>query len=278
MLKFLVIGDWGRKGMYRQQETADQMAVSASLVGADFVISTGDNFYDAGVESIHDPDWQLSFENIYKAPALQIPWYCILGNHDYDGNIQAQIDYTTISSRWNLPAPYYHITKNIGQDEVLFVFTDTSPFIFEYYFNPKPAVISQNKEQQLKWLEQTLAQSQAKWKIVVGHHPIYSSSPFHGDAPELIDAFVPLFNKYGVDLYLAGHEHDLQLQKPQGNTYYLVSGAGSEIRETEAYAFTEFSASSNGFALIGLDQTTLKIEFVNDHGKILFRKLIHKGQ
>lgn len=274
MLRFLVIGDWGRKGLYRQQETADQMAVSARLVQADFIISTGDNFYDAGVESVDDPNWQQSFEQIYKASSLQIPWYCVLGNHDYDGNVQAQIEYSRISSRWNLPAPYYHITKKIGQEEVLIIFTDTSPFIFEYYLNPRPAIISQDKVQQLKWLEQTLESSKARWKIVVGHHPVYSSSPFHGDAPELIDAFVPLFKKYKVALYLAGHEHDLQLQKPKGNTYYLVSGAASEIRETDSYAFTEFSSSSNGFALIELDDTALKIEFINDAGQILYRKMI----
>lgn len=276
MLKFLVIGDWGRKGLFRQQEIADQMAISAKLVQADFVISTGDNFYDAGVASVDDPNWQQSFEQIYTAPSLQIPWYCVLGNHDYDGNVQAQIDYSEISSRWNLPAPYYHITKQTGQEEVLIVFTDTSPFIFEYYLNVKPAIIAQDKDKQLRWLDQTLAGSRAKWKIVVGHHPVYSSSPFHGDAPELIDAFVPLFKKYQVDLYLAGHEHDLQLQKPQGDTYYLVSGAGSEIRETRAYAFTAFSASSNGFALIHLDDTSLKVEFINDAGEILYRKIIAK--
>ena len=40
----------------------------------DFVISTGDNFYDNGLTSLHDPLFQDSFTNIYTAPSLQKPW------------------------------------------------------------------------------------------------------------------------------------------------------------------------------------------------------------
>ena len=42
----------------------------------------GDNFYESGVDSISDDKWQTTFEAIYDAPALQVPWYAVLGNHD----------------------------------------------------------------------------------------------------------------------------------------------------------------------------------------------------
>src|SRR5262249_10265627 len=71
-----------------------------------FVVTTGDNFYD-GVTSLHDAHWQESYEAVYHRPSLQIPWYVVLGNHDYQGSVQAQLDYAYLSARWCLPAPDY---------------------------------------------------------------------------------------------------------------------------------------------------------------------------
>ncbi|MEO0334224.1 MAG: metallophosphoesterase, partial [Bacteroidota bacterium] len=192
------------------------------------------------------------------------------------GSSRAQSDYSLIRSRWNLPAHYYPFRQFLDQEEVLFLVTDTSPFIQEYYEAGKSAILEQNKYRQHEWLESALARSSAKWKIVVGHHPVYSSSPFHGNADELIDAFVPLFKQYQVDLYLSGHEHDLQLHKPLGSTYYLVSGAGSEVRETGSYDITRFSASCNGFALIRLKDDTLTIYFIDKYGAILHQERVVK--
>lgn len=41
----------------------------------DFIISTGDNFYDKGLTGEHDPAFEESFTNIYTASSLQKPWY-----------------------------------------------------------------------------------------------------------------------------------------------------------------------------------------------------------
>lgn len=271
-LDFLVIGDWGRRGIWGQRETANQMAAIAEAVRPQFIISAGDNFYDAGVEDIADSHWHDSFENVYYHDSLQIPWYLSLGNHDYGGSIRAQIDYSLISNRWNFPSHYYTFSHYLEQEEVLFIVTDTTPFIPDCYSEDKPEIFAQDKHRQLAWLENELTRSSAKWKVVVGHHPIYSSSPFHGNADELIDAFVPLFKQHQVDLYLSGHEHDLQLQKPLGNTYYLVSGAGSEIRETGSYDITRFSASCNGFARISLSDDLLAIRFIDSQGENIFQE------
>lgn len=275
-LDFLVIGDWGRRGIWGQREIANQMAAIAEAIHPQFIISTGDNFYDAGVEDLADSHWHNSFENVYYHDSLQIPWYLSLGNHDYGGSIRAQIDYSLISNRWNFPSHYYTFSHFLEQEEVLFIVTDTTPFIPDCYSEDKPEIFAQDKHHQLMWLENELARSSAKWKIVVGHHPVYSSSPFHGNADELIDAFVPLFKQHQVDLYLSGHEHDLQLQKPLGNTYYLVSGAGSEVRETGSYDITRFSASCNGFAHISLNDDSLAIRFIDSLGKKIFQENIVK--
>lgn len=41
----------------------------------DFVVSTGDNFYDDGLTGVHDTAFEESFTKIYTAKSLQKPWY-----------------------------------------------------------------------------------------------------------------------------------------------------------------------------------------------------------
>ena len=110
-LSFLGVGDWGREGRNHQRDVARQMARTAQRSNARFVISVGDNFYENGVVGIDDPAWQNSYERIYDAPSLQVPWHVALGNHDYIGNVQAQLDYTAKSDRWHLPARWYDFTE-----------------------------------------------------------------------------------------------------------------------------------------------------------------------
>jgi len=105
-LNFLIFGDWGRNGQKDQVEVAAQMATAAQAVGAKFIVSVGDNFYNDGVASVDDPQWQTSFEKVYSAPSLQVPWQVILGNHDYRGNCDAQVAYGQTSPRWKMPARY----------------------------------------------------------------------------------------------------------------------------------------------------------------------------
>ena len=68
-LNFLAVGDWGREGNFHQRDVAVRMGESAQELGARFVISVGDNFYEDGVASVDDPAWQKSFEGVYDAPS-----------------------------------------------------------------------------------------------------------------------------------------------------------------------------------------------------------------
>src|ERR1700761_2494820 len=106
-LNFAVIGDWGRKGEPDQARVAQQMGLACAKASAGFVISVGDNFYEDGVASVQDPHWQQSFDQVYTSPSLHVPWYAILGNHDYKGNVQAQLDYAKTGSRWKMPGRYW---------------------------------------------------------------------------------------------------------------------------------------------------------------------------
>lgn len=51
------------------------MGIIGEELDIDFIISTGDNFYDSGLTDENDPAFEDSFTNIYTAPSLQKQWY-----------------------------------------------------------------------------------------------------------------------------------------------------------------------------------------------------------
>ncbi|RRT81891.1 hypothetical protein GW17_00034693 [Ensete ventricosum] len=81
-LSLLVIGDWGRKGEFNQTHVATQVGCRMGRIGEelgiDFVVSTGDNFYDSGLTGVDDKAFEESFTNVYTAKSLQKQWYSAL--------------------------------------------------------------------------------------------------------------------------------------------------------------------------------------------------------
>ena len=104
-LNFTVLGDWGGfdPPFYVtpiQLHVRDMAEKVSANINSSFTLGIGDNFYMYGVESEHDKRFKLTYERVYSGPALQNPWYICLGNHDWRGSIQAQIDYSRVSERW----------------------------------------------------------------------------------------------------------------------------------------------------------------------------------
>lgn len=60
------------------------MGVVAEKMDADFIISTGDNFYKDGLTGADDPAFKESFTDIYIAGSLQKQWYSSKNRHDHD--------------------------------------------------------------------------------------------------------------------------------------------------------------------------------------------------
>jgi tartrate-resistant acid phosphatase type 5 len=280
-LNFLVVGDWGRRGEPDQQDVATQMGKTAHDMGASFVISVGDNFYEDGVASVNDVQWRESFEDVYTARSLQVPWYSILGNHDYHWNCDAQIAYSQKSPRWRMPARYFTQThavdKNITAD---FFYIDTTPMV-RIYYSPffeeatHNQVITQKVPEQLAWLKAALAVSKAQWKIVIGHHPIYSGGG-HGDTAELIEHILPLLREYGVQAYFSGHDHDMQ-HLMAGDVNLFISGGGSQMRPTRHTSHTKFAGSSSGFAAVSLRADAMDMRMIDSKGTLLYTTRVSRN-
>ncbi len=276
-LNFMIIGDWGREGGDYQQEVADRLGMEAAADNSQFIISTGDNFYNDGVQGTTDPQWQLSFENVYTSDALSVRWYVTLGNHDHNGNTQAQIDYSSQSSRWYLPANYYteELTLN-DSSTVLFIFLDTTPFKERVFDEAEIAGATGGAPLQLKWLDETLAQSQADWKIVVGHHPLFSVGEKHQNSRTMTGNVHHLLERHNVQIYFSGHSHSLQHIKPKGKVDYLISGAGSSIRKVHPNDDTVAAESVPGFIAVSLTSNELVAQFVDFKGEMHHETVIYR--
>lgn len=286
-LQFIAMGDWGRAGADHQKAVAQQMAKVAAATGAQFIVSTGDNFYPGGVMSEWDPQFRSSFEEVYADFALYKDWYVVLGNHDYITNPDAEVAYSKISRRWKMPARYYAKKFNINNDstqQLLLVFIDTNPLIPEFYKNSEygPNVKTQDSAKQKAWMETLLADPSPdiKWKIVVGHHPMYSAgSRTNGyDTKAIRNSLEPLFEKYGVDLFLAGHEHSLQhIVVPGKKTQHFISGAASERTPVKLIPEAQMAASQYGFMLFSVTGKELLVQTIDYAGNLLYSKTLTKN-
>jgi acid phosphatase len=236
----------------------------------------GDNFYENGVDSVDDPQWLSSFENIYTAPSLQSPWRVILGNHDYRGNVQAQLEYK--SPRWYLPGRYYQLSETLPDGEKAdFFYLDTSPFI-RNYIGTKVNIAGQDTAAQLAWLDKALGTSTARWKIVIGHHPIYTAlAPepgFDHDQPDLIARLDPILRAHDIHIYINGHDHNLQAVTMNGITY-VTNGAGSETYQAMSATIRGgFVSGAHGFMTIALSSQKLDYALIDMAGTTLYAQTI----
>jgi acid phosphatase len=267
---FLVVGDWGREGGSNQRQVGVAMGRRAEETATRFIVTTGDNFYEDGVKSVDDPLWKLSYEDVYTAPALHRPWYGVLGNHDYRGRPQAQLDYAKQSERWRMPARYYKVSgADHGVPMVDMFMIDSSPLVVKYRTDARPIlrenVLTQDTAAQLAWLDRELGRSRAAWKLVFTHHPSYSGGLSHGNTAEMIGQVDPILKRHGVQALVFGHDHDMQHIVKDG-LHHIGTGCGSEVRPVRSIDGSRWCLSSSGFARLEVSQDVLDLEFRDLYG------------
>ena len=260
-VRFLVVGDWGTGGTLQKQVAAG-MATVAGRARPTAILSVGDNIYNSGVDSVDDPQWQTKFERVYDAPSLAVPWWAILGNHDYRGNVRAQIDYHRRNPRWNMPNTYWKTSFQSDDDvtKIDVLGLDTQQLTTK----------ASGWKDQLTWLETMLGTSTATWRLVLGHHPMRSYGHY-GDTPLLVRELRPLLEQGMTDMYFCGHEHDLQvIQHPEDGFLCAVSGAGAGTRPSKQGPHTKFAASHGGFMSVKVTAHRLDLVVHNTSGSSVY--------
>ncbi|MFZ2905600.1 MAG: metallophosphoesterase [Cyclobacteriaceae bacterium] len=249
--KFAVLGDFGA-GTSQQAAIAYRMAEQKPQ----FVITTGDNAYEYGLEEDYRKNifpYYLPSGNVPAkgAPLMNtIPFYFVLGNHDvrfdslnkepgafayfYYNDLPLNgpiVQYTpVIKGTPNLVKAFKKNTRprfprmaNFSFDvgNVHFTCIDAN----EHIHPLEPALTD--------WITRDLSNTKADWKIVVFHQPGFNSSKAHYDF-QLMRLLSPLFEKLNVNLVLTGHVHNYQRSVPlffnpavnKATNQYVVSPEG----------------------------------------------------
>ena len=137
-VSFLTLGDWGGYDLGGFHQTtvtivAKQMAETAEQNKASFVVNTGDNFYYCGITSTSDKQVADDFTNVYSAKSLQVPWYSVLGNHEYGYDVEAQCQLSKVLNNWVMDSRYFAKRVAISDNQhISFIFLDTSPCVSAY--------------------------------------------------------------------------------------------------------------------------------------------------
>lgn len=246
-------GGTGTQKQYDVAKSADRLC-NQNNCNAFFIL--GDVIYDNGVTSIDDPQFKTKFEDVYKN--IDKPFYIALGNHDYDGCTLCYIAYSTISGKWRLPNYYY--TQSFGS-LVDVITLDTNNL----------------NQTQFDWALTTLKQSHARWKIVIGHHPLLSSDVEHGNATGATKDMLEKIICHNADAYISGHAHDLEDAGSFCGSHFFVSGGGgNKLYDKSLGKNPPFFAKKNGFLLASIDNNRMVFSFFDDTGEQLYSVPLYK--
>lgn len=209
----------------------------------DFIMNTGDNVYESGLDS----EYAQYFFPIYNAdkadPAIgapllrSVPFYTVLANHDvhhkdalgspsadFDQDRDALAYYTALHLPHNGPAP--NPTPLLGDAALVKDFQQCAGarypgmanYSFDYgdahflcldsnvYVDPTDAALH-------AWIAADLSATDARWKFVTYHHPAFNAGNKRYKEQQM-RVLSPLLEAHGVDFCLHGHEHTYQRTRP----------------------------------------------------------------
>lgn len=264
--RFVAIGDTGT-GSDMQIKVGQSIGKAClDLGGCDFGMLLGDNAYDSGFDDENDPKFVDFFERPYGH--LGFPFYAVLGNHDLGGNGLGvsldlkkgdyQVLYGQRNPQWKMPAKYYQVQEG----PVWMVGLNTTDIFFDRDRDQRRDVQG--------WLNSA---PQRGWKIAFGHHPYISNGP-HGNAGRYEGLpFVPIANGEHVqsfmedivcaqfDIYLCGHDHNVQDLKKICGTEFIVSGAGAKTTDLEGTNPVHYESDEPGFVILEATERKMILRF-----------------
>ena len=279
----LMIGDWGNDvDQIAQTKVATGMCRYAqkNKLQMHALLMLGDNWYGDLTGGAHSLRWQTQFEKMYPADIFHCPAYAVLGNHDYqrwpDSKVDAELEYArTNKTRWTMPACWYRFEFPKKHSLITFLALDSNmPFADGSTSKGRWFTITPRQQaEQLAWLEAELRRPRTTpFLAVMAHHPVYSDGP-HGDHPVLIRDWDPLFRKYKVDLYLAGHDHDLQHLEFEGHptSFFLSGGGGADLYNLKIGPSQRgpYAQKVYGFSHLSVSHKQMTLRHLDANGRIL---------
>ncbi len=236
-------GDIGACGRTGPEETARLLDGIPGIV-----FTTGDNAYPSGTDQqfrdCYEPTWGRHKQRTRPSP----------GNHDYETpGAGGYFNYFGMNAG---PPGLGYYAYRLGEWEV---------------FSLNSNVPTDERSPQFAWLRAELAQRPARCSLAYWHHPVMSEGP-NGDARHM-RAVWSLLHAHGVDVVLAGHDHNYQRHAPldadlrrdpvRGIRQFIVGTGGASL-----YSFpgggrnTEVRGAAWGVLKLTLSPDAYEWEFV----------------
>lgn len=280
-LRFIALGDTG-EGNAAQYAVAAAIKAWCATAGCDFVVLLGDNIYDDGPQKLDDDQFQSKIVKPYEN--VDLPFYLIMGNHDYGKiipdaeKVKYYLDFSKKFPKFQFPSNYFHHVQ--GPAHLLMMDTHE-------------VFIGQGATQTGYW-GPVIQNSLAAWRIAFGHHPYYSNGA-HGDAgtyegipgvPIISGVWVKEFYEKvvcgKVDFLITGHDHTLQhLADTCNGTSLIVSGTGAKLTpfsDPGRHAVYYQTDKIEGFLWVQLTGDKAIFEFHSSTGKALHRCIYSKAK
>ena len=200
-----------------------------------------------------DGEWGELFDAMGWVPRTT-PMIMLPGNHEYPNRRMVKEQDYHLFPLWR---PHFTLPENgpAGLEETVY---------FLDYQSVKLVMLNGNErlEDQARWLEGVLADHPQSWTIVAIHQPIYSTGKYRNNTT-LQELFVPIFDKYGVDLVLQGHDHTYSRSarlkngaRDETGTVYVVSVSGPKAYPVNPRYQALMEASGSGRQLFQVIHVT----------------------
>jgi len=207
-----------------------------------FHLLNGDLCY-ANLNPAAQPAVWADFGNNVQVSAAHRPWMPCPGNHEIEFGNGAQ-GFDSYLTRYSLPhngTAFPGLWYRFQVGSALFISLSADDVIYQdsgaFVAGPEPLrpapstghapiepgvslyIHGYSAGAQTRWLEETLraaaADDSIDWIIVQMHQDALSSSKTgNGSDKGIREAWLPLFDRYGVDLVLCGHDHDYERSWP----------------------------------------------------------------
>lgn len=139
---------------------------------------------------------------------------------------------------------------------------------------------SADRAAQATWLQSDLSETSQPWKIVSHHQPAYSSCTTHGSDDELRELWSPIEEANGVQLDLAGHNHNYERSAPMnaglevadgaGTVYVVSAGAGADLYANDlANPWTKVAVVTEHFTMLTIDGNELSLKTYDLGGNVI---------
>ena len=186
-IRFAVIGDSGTGGQH-QYRIAKQMAAWHERLPYHLVLMLGDNIYGAYWGGGNKKYFEAKFDRPYaELLARGVIFRAALGNHD--AREAGGRDLIEAYNRFHIGGPQGYYSFTAGENAKK---QEAAPLVEFFVLNTMRLEKDKQDPEQLAWLEQALSRSRARWRIVYGHHPLYSTGKRHGGDAGLRRKLEPL--------------------------------------------------------------------------------------